>query len=602
MMKRIYAGIAIFFLSISLNAKDTYYPDTGFISKTLRRVNPLPVMPFREPVNLNFFDFRGSTALYGLYGFDFNDYNPNTFIFDSTETTLTAAADLFPRTLIALDLYLIRANLFRYLIDQNYIDHLIGVGLHTYIAPIPVGLNEGWQNREVSGAYFRYQPEWYEISFTNTLLYQPWSWLYFDFQFAAALGYGTFYKNAAGTKAINMTGYSHRYDLSVTFLNRNREAVTNLAIGPHIFYAKSQYILDDPDRLTPVLAFRPGLIGAGIHASLVLGGKKTAGSEARKLLSEKKYIEAKQSFITFQQRYPRSVRNALAQKYISYCDSMQYAEYYQRGNKALVDYRIGDALNFYEIAARTKNIKLRYQALRQRSFIAEIFALEAMRYLREGEMEQAERLIARTLELSPFLASFLKPVQAQLNLYKARSLIQYGLFSRANIYLEKAEIQDPELSPAIALLRQEIAAGHISDLNRAVEDEDIQMAHQSLKNALLADKRIQETASGYILEAQKKIGWLKSKEAEESAGAIFLKLQEEHYASFKIKKAKNEIKTGMLSSDVRQNFGEPQKLKKIHSGSAIDYQLWIYEDTDKTVYLYFHNAVLMFIESAPKSS
>ncbi|HDR05793.1 MAG TPA: hypothetical protein ENN84_11200 [Candidatus Marinimicrobia bacterium] len=587
-------------ISNSLYSADNFYPDMGIFRNSLRHINPLPLMTFREPVQYKFFDFRGSTAIYGLNGFNFNTYNPDLFIFDSTETTLTAAADKLSRTLIVLDLYPVRANLLRLLLDQNYLDYLIGIGLHAYIAPIPAGLNEGWQNRQVSGAYYRYQPEWYEISLANTLLYQPWQWLLFSFQYAGSLGYGTFYKNAAGTKAINMYGYSQRYDISISYLSAGRESFTQLAIGAHLFYSQSRFTLQDPFRLTPVLSFHPAALGAGIHVSLVLGGKKSAGSSARILLSERRYLEAKQQFTAYQQSFPRSMRTSLAQKFINYCDSMQFAEYYEKGNSALIAYRIFDALNFYEIAARSKNTKLRYQALRQRAYIAEIFAFEAMRYLREGDLEQAERLIISAVELSPILGGFLEPVQAQINLYRARSLIQYGLFSRAAIYLEKAESQDPELNPAISLMRQEIAAGHISDLNRAVEENDLQMAKNSLRNALLADKRIQEIATNYINEANKKIEWLKSSQARESAGSIFLKMQEEHYASFKMQEKNNEIKTGMLSSEVREKIGEPHKLKKIHSGSSIDYQLWIYLDIDKQVYLYFHNAVLMFIETAPR--
>lgn len=590
----------LFFILVTLHSflwavDDNYYPRLNWFQYGIHKTNPLPVIPFREPVRFTFFEYRGSAAVYGVNGLKWWQYDDQFLTFDSTETSLSKADRFFNRSIITVDLNIIRYNWLRLLIDQNYVDYMTGVGARAMSTLIPIGLNSGWQNEQVNGAFYNYKPEWYEAYVSHSFYYQPLKWLLLEAQYSTGYGEGTLYKNSAGTTAIPIRGFSYRYDIAGDILLEGKDGWTLMEIGAHIFQMNSYYKVDDPHEITPITEFNPSTFGLGISASLILGARQTKGNEALSLLREKRYQEARQNFATYKRQFPKTVRTPLANSFIAYCDSMIFIEYYWKGNVALQEYKIKEALNYYDIAVRSQNFELRRKAIQKRSFIAELFLYEAMQYIQAGDYTRAETVIAEALKLSPFLEVHLGPILAQLNLLKAEMLIEYSIFDRASQYLEIAESQDPELRPTIQILRQEIASGYVADLNRAIGEDDIKTARMALNKAIQSDRRIQAVAGEYVSQMNEKIAFLKEQESAESVEKNFSQLWQEHLESFRSAEAQRVISIGMILPKVKEILGNPTKEKQ-YGNTAPIYILWIYDYADKSLYLYFHDYVLMEIE------
>lgn len=577
---------------------DSYRPGIFY-----HRWNPVPGIPFREPVMMSLFDLRLRGAFYGSPGLNPADYNPRAITFDSTEYSLDDLSGMWERSLGTLDLNIVRFNWPYLIFQQNSLDFLTGIGIRETRGLIPVDLNPGWPNRVAYGQSFRFRPRIREIYISQTVYYQPFSFLLLHGEFTWGRGEGDLY--AAGNKAFDLeiagTGKSWSSGADWVFA-ADRITGSRFSVGISFHVYSGHYTVRNHDLDTPVEAVDLGGMGIEFSLRILMGAEKSTGDQGIALLRKRDYVSASRAFDQYLRAHPRAFKKKLAQQYKTYTDSMTYFQYYTEGTEFLEGGRIREARQRFDIAIRSENIRLRQAVLFRQYLLAGRFVQEAMNELKKGEYLRAEALIQEALRISPLIREDIREVLSEISIHKAVRLIQAGLYQRAEEYLTIAVQEYPGNGDRITRLRGEMAKAMLNDLKKAMKESDLVAAKYFMEESGRIDSRSRRLAEMYTDRIESKLEQMESRIMQEELGIAFEKLWAETFAGSKTETAVQAIPVQISenSEEIRKKLGEPHSVRSWNPGTPTDYMIWTYRLRNDNLYLYFHNHILMKIERFPR--
>lgn len=566
------------------------------------RWNPIPGITFREPVFITLFDVRFRGAFFASQGFQF-EYEPQALIFDSTESSLDDLSDMWKRSLGTLDIHIVRYNWPYLFLKQNSLDLLTGVGIRETRALIPADLNPGWPNRVAYGRSFQFSPRIREIYVSQTVYYQPFTWLLLHGEFTWGKGEGDLY--AAGNKAFDVqvrgTGKSWSGGADWVFAP-DRITGSRFRAGISVHRYSAHYNVKDSELLTPLQAVNLGGMGIEISFGILMGALKSSGDEGISRLRNRDYVSASRSFDQYLRTHPRSLKSSLARRYKAYSDSMTYFQYYHEGEDFLNEGRIREARQRFDIAIRSGNIALRQAILFRQYLLAGLFVREALHKLGQGDYMQADGLIQEALNISPLIREDIREVISEIHLQKALRLILSGLYERAESYLLLAEQEYPSNKDRITRLRGEMAKAMLQDLKKAMKESDMVAAQYFMEESGRIDRRSGELADMYADRIMERLARMENELMQDKKEKAFEKLWLEAFGGAIPETAVKHIhiQVSETSDEIRQKLGDPQGVQNWNPGSPTDYMIWTYRLQKDNLYLYFHNHILMKIERFPR--
>ncbi len=583
-----------------LNGGDSYYPPANRFDAWLHRVNPIPSITFREPLRYTFFEFNSSLAIYGFSGANPFKFSESAMGFDSTETTLNGFRNSFThRNYFDMDLNLLRINWLTMMLPVNRFDYLTGFGVRRFMQILPVGLNGQWGTQGSGLSAANYRPQVTEFYMCQTLYYQPFEKLFIRLENSYALGNGTAYQTQGADRLLPMTGSSSRSSLSLQYALDNRTQTTNLVVSANVFLNSGYYTVNDSKDITPLEYINFHSLGFGISLYAQLGARRSQGDRALDKIRKRDYIAAREEMNSWVLKHPRSPRKALGLRYLSYCDSMIFYEYYKMANQALGEFRIEDALGLYNKAFGSGSESIRKKVVTRRESIGRIFVLNAMQELQTGDYQQAEAILSKAAEMSPFFSKECDRAMAFVNIYKARSLISSGLYDRAGVYLQLAEQQNPDLKTEVERYVDFLASVRVKSMEKEVLDKDFYSAKADLDAAMILDRDLADLLRNYDDLLNRKIAEANPNPDGPALYESYRTMVDEIQAEAKGQGTPLKATVGMTLVQIQDTFGEPAVRKQVTQG-GLDYELWIYKFTNKTLELYFRNAILTHINEIPE--
>jgi len=589
--------LCISWMGILRGEVDSYRPGPFY-----HRLNPIPGITFREPVLMTLFDVQFRGALYASQGFKF-EYEPQAFTFDSTESRLDDASDIWKRTLGTLDINIVRYNWPYLFLKQNSLDLLTGIGLRETRVLIPANLNPGWPNRVAYGRSFQFSPRIREIYISQTVYYQPVTWLLLHGEFTWGKGEGDLY--AAGNKAFDVQarGTSQSWSGGADWVFApDRITGSRFRAGISFHCYSSHYHVKDSELFTPLQAVDLGGIGVQLSFGILIGAQKSSGDVGISQLRCSDYVSASRSFDQYLRTHSRSLKSSLARQYKAYSDSMIYFQYYHEGEDFLKDGRIKEARQRFDIAIRSGNMALRQAVLFRQYLLASLFVREALHELSEGDYLQADALIQEALHISPLIREDIREVISEIHLQKALHLILSGLYERAESYLILAEQEYPSNKDRITRLRGEMAKAMLQDMKKAMKESDMVTALYFMEESGRIDTRAGELADMYANRIMEKLNRVENTLMQDKKEKTFEKLWMETFGGAIPETAVKHIhiRVSETSEEIREKLGDPQSIQNWNPGSPTDYMIWTYRLQTDNLYLYFHNHILMKIERFPR--
>jgi len=576
---------------------DSYRPGPFY-----HRWNPIPGISFREPVFMTLFDVRFRGSFYASRGFQL-EYEPEALTFDSTESRLNDLSGRWKRSLGALDVNIIRYNWPYLFLKQNSLDILTGIGIRETRAVIPANLNPGWPNRIAYGQPFKFNPRVREIYISQTVYYQPFTWLLLHGEFTWGKGEGDLY--AAGDKAFDVrvrgTGKSWSSGADWVFAP-DRITGSRFSAGISFYRYSAHYEVKDSELFTPLRAVDLGGVGIELSFRILMGAQRSSGDEGISRLRRGDYVAASRSFDQYMRTHPRSLKVSLARRYKAYTDSMTYFQYYHEGLDFLNNGRIPDARQRFDIAIRSENIELRQAVLFRQYLLAGLYVREALKKLSRGDYLQADGLIQEALHISPLIREDIREVISEINLQKALRLIISGLYEQAESYLLLAEQEYPPNKDRITRLRGEMAKAMLQDLKKAMKESDMVTAKYFMEESGRIDRRSGELADMYADRIMQRLNGMENQLMQDKKEKVFERLWLETFGGAIPEMAVEDIhiKISETSEEIRQKLGDPQSIRNWNPGTPVDYMIWTYRLQKDNLYLYFHNHILMKIERFPR--
>jgi|GEM_PF-1451074 len=581
---------------ILLAAPDRHYPAKNRFDAWLHRADLLPGITFRQPLYYTFFEFQGSVSLHGFSGLNVFAYDEGAMGFDSTEIYLGSYRKTFlNRSYFDMDLSIVRHNFLARLIDQNYIDYLNGFGVRRSMQIFPLGLNPEWQNELTGLAVYNFRPQIDEFYLSQTLYYQPFRDLFLRLEHSWALGAGTAYQTLGADRLLRISGSSNRFSLAVNYALESGSSGSDFLISANVYMTTGYYLVDDPQDLSPISYLNMYGLGAGLSLNIQLGGRKTEGDRALSEIRSRNYLSAREQMNSYVLKHPRSLRRDLALRYIDYCDSMAFVEYYTLGNRALGEFKLEEALNFYDRAFASRNETIRSKVLLRRASIARLFILNALQELQKGNYLQAEAILRSGYDLSPAFKEEFDHVMAYVSVYKARSLIVSGLYERADSYLQLAADQNPELRLQTAEYRKFISTVHLRELEEELSRDDIINAAYTLERLRLLDANLIRSIRDVDLAVRRQFAQLKYDPAQPELYNAYAKLKEDAFRTPEKDPNLLQAEIGMTLVEVLDRFGEPRSRKSVEK-DGLRYELLRYDYRDRILELYFHEYYLNRID------
>ncbi|KUK55713.1 MAG: hypothetical protein XD77_0325 [Marinimicrobia bacterium 46_47] len=589
--------LCIFWIGILRGEVDSYRPGPFY-----HRWNSIPGISFREPVFMTLFDVRFRGAFYASQGFQF-EYEPQAITFDSTESRLDDLSNIWKRSLGTWDVNIFRYNWPYLFLKQNSLDFLTGIGIRETRALIPADLNPGWPNRVAYGRSFQFSPRIREMYISQTVYYQPFTWLLLHGEFTWGKGEGDLY--TAGNKAFDVqvrgTGQSWSGGADWVFAP-DRITGSRFRVGISFHRYSAHYDVKDSELFTPIQTVDLGAMGIELSFGILMGAQKSSGDEGISRLRSRDYVSASRSFDQYLRTHPRSLKSSLARQYKAYSDSMTYFQYYHEGDDFLKEGRIREARQRFDIAIHSGNMDLRQAVLLRQYLLAGLFVLEALNKLDQGDYLQADALIQEALHISPLIREDIREVISEIHLQKALRLILAGLYERAESYLLLAEQEFPSNKDRITRLRGEMAKAMLQDLKKAIKESDMVTARYFMEESGRIDRRSAELADMYANRIMEKLTLMENKLMQDTKEKTFEKLWMEAFGGAIPETAVKHIHIRVFetSEEIRQKMGDPQSVQKWNPGSPTDYMIWTYRLQTDNLYLYFHNHILMKIERFPR--
>lgn len=538
---------------------------------------------FRNPFGITPFELKAGSQILGA----------NSIGFDSTETELDGFEHLYNRYMNSLELDLMKYNLVGLLLPQNFIDLQTGLGFKYCFPIINQGLPNNWpQNIPGSIEQLYFSPRIIEGNISQSLAFQ-WSKRFYNYvQFNAGRAFISAYKTREGKRYLNQDGWTFSVAVGMKMLSKIGFKFKE-GYGVEIKYNFAKFDdFADPYNLSPINNLDFSSIGIYLTFNMISGGNPTQGDEAKALFKSGDYIAAKANFEDFISKNPTHPRQFKAGWMIDDCNDLMAFQQVELAEHFIEVKNYSKAAQYLEQSAKSEYPSLVEDIENNYRKIQEWLVVNLDSLLLINEIDQAERLLieARSLNI-PNSQGLTDQYWSEIYFHRGAVFTEYKNWDKALDFFDKAVKKYPPIHERVDPWLLKIVYGYISDVNLSVDQQNVELALESLRRATELRPEIIFITKDHIQTLEQGIDYLKQQAAKE-------KLQIAVDQIRKIPVATSFIpQIGMTDRQLLQELGKPIYEKTLDSKGDQHFELWIYHtDDSKEIYFYFKNSILSKIE------
>ena len=538
---------------------------------------------FRNPFGITPFELKAGSQILGA----------NSIGFDSTETELGGFEHLYNRYMNSLELDLMKYNLVGLLLPQNFIDLQTGLGFKYSFPIINQGLPNNWpQNIPGSTEQLYFSPRIIEGNISQSLAFQ-WSKRFYNYvQINAGRAFISAYKTREGKRYLNQDGWTFSVAVGMKMLSKIGFQFKE-GYGVEIKYNFAKFDdFSDPYNISPINNLDFSSIGIYLTFNMISGGNPTQGDEAKALFKSGDYIAAKANFEDFISKNPTHPRQFKAGWMIDECNNLMAFQQVVLARHFIEAKNYSKAAQYLEQAAKSEYPSLVEDIENNYRKIQEWLVINLDSLLLINQIDQAERLltVARSLNI-PNSQDLTDQYWSEIYFHRGAVFTEYKNWDKALNFFDMAVKKYPPIRERVDPWLLKIAYGYIRDVNLSVDQQNVELALESLRKATELRPEIIFITKDHIQTLEQGIDYLKQQAAKE-------KLQIAVDQTRKIPVARSFIpKVGMTDQQLLQELGKPVYEKTLDSKGNQHFELWIYHtDDSEEIYFYFKNGILSKIE------
>ena len=540
---------------------------------------------YRTPFTMSLFDLKAGTQIIGFTG--------NSILFDSTETELEKFNLLPVRSMNSFEIDLIKYNYLRYILPQNFIDFSTGLGLKYTSAMINLGLPGTWEQedpKDKTKLYF--SPRLIEANINQSFLFQ-WSPRFYNyFQINFGMAYASAYRSRGGNRYLDQEGWTYSFALGIKMF-RKIGTVSKEGYGIEIKYTSARFDeLRDPYKLSPITNLDFSSIGIYFTINSIIGGDPTLGDEAKTLYNSGDYIASKANFEEFIQSYPKHPKKFKANRMIQNCINRIPYQEVALAESFLETQNFAKASQYLTSASKTTDSSLVSRIKKNYNLIAKWYIEEIDTNILANDIDKAEILLkeVETLKISE-IRNLLDQYWSEIYFHRGVAFTEYEIWDKAIYFFDRSVRKYPQIRERVDPWLLKIAFGYINDVNKSVDQKNIDLALESLRQATRIRPDIGFITKEHIEKLEEGIEYLKQEAASQ-------KLKKSVEKSFTPPTILPQPEIGMKSETILSLLGKPTYKNQLEDSIGQIFELWIYQYPDGIEkHLYFRGKKLLKIET-----
>lgn len=549
-------------------------------------------IPYRQPFSLSIYEIRMGSGFFAATPY---------VLLDSTETDAGSINLPMSRIPFVLSVDLLKYNYLNLLWKQNVLDYQIGLNLFYQRNAIAVFVPENWpQIGGSSRQSTRYRPTVFGGSIMHSFYYQPTDRTFFQFDYGVGIGKLWLYTDYIGNRYVDSD--LHMIQL---FGGGFHWANVDMVGSKFDFGISYRYHwlpfpkLNDPDDIAPISAINVSNHSILFTIGLILGGGKTVGDEARKLMKKGEYIDAESKFRKFMQDYPNHFRVPRAQRQLQRLEGLIPYQYFRRAEELFDEGKVREALNNYELAQDVDDQALLDTIEVRKAQISQILLDEGIATHQSGELEAAKSLYESARSISSAVEDSVARRMIRLHFDRAEKFVEHAMWEAALRELSVADSLGrlPENTEREYDLRTRIANGYLQDASRAAAEGANIAAADFIRRALDINDELRDKADDAlkILHAQ---NWYTVKQrlhenitGQLAEGNVGREARQRDLLDL------YQAEVGMYQDMVREVYGPPGEIYEETDMMGRRYQLWVYRLTNNIYeYIYFQERKVTKVE------
>jgi len=533
---------------------------------------------------MSLFDFKAGTQIIG--------FTESSILFDSTESELDKFNLLPVRSMNSFEIDLLKYNFIRHILPQNFIDLQTGLGFKYASAMVNLGLPGTWHqidHKDKTKLYF--SPRLIEANINQSFLFQwsPRFYNYFQINFGRA--YTSAYHSRGGNRYLDQEGWTYSFALGIKMF-RKSDTISKEGYGIEVKYTSARFDeLRDPYKLSPITNLDFSSIGIYFTINSILGGDPTLGDEAKTLYKSGDYIASKANFEEFIKSYPKHPKKFKANKMIQNCTNRIPYQEVSLAESFLETQNFAKASQYLKSASITTDTSLQSRIKKNYNVIAKWYIEEIDTNILANDIDKAEILLkeVETLKISE-IRSLLDKYWSEIYFHRGVAFTEYEIWDKAIYFFDLAVRKYPQIRERVDPWLLKIAYGYINDVNKSVDQKNIDLALESLRQATQIRPDIGFITKEHIEKLEEGIEYLKQEAAAQ-------KLKKSVEKSFTPPTILPQPEIGMKSETILSLLGKPAYKNQLEDRIGQIFELWIYvyeNGTEK--HLYFKDNILLKIE------
>jgi len=570
-------------------------------SSTSKKTKPLKMI-FRKPITFTPFELKFGYLNYGGKNYWYKaPFNKSVIkasdlpvLLDSTQYEFNIIDELKNRRGIFIELDIVRTNFPHLLINQNYIDLQLGIGLQY----IDFGANpslpskekdmEEWISQSSRGNYF-FHPRSTGININSSLTWQFIQNNATYFYHSFGINSTSLYQSEGGEINLSGLGYTESFGLGSKYIfeeeKRNFDYTIGIELKWNRLYMNS---INSSDTLSPIYGIDLRSSGLFLTTGIQFGGRHSDGDIAYSHMMNHNYISASESFEYFLAKEKNHGKRQKALEMLEYCQSKIPLQQLNIGIENLFLSDFNEAVKWFNKAEAEAQDELKQEVQLNRKIIAQALLDSVQTYRNKMSVAEAEELALIAKELSPNLKNS-NYILAKTYIDKGNLNLSIGNLSEALKNYKEALQTDSSLEPLIILEYKKLANAFIKDAYHASLNNDLYLAINSLKSVIEINPRIENELYSYIIKLEDKL-----KNQIDIGNKQYLKdyIQQKKYPNNNLIK---EISIGMSVDEIENIKGKPKYIDK-NINANIQFEMWSFPEDSSLSRLYFKNNILIKIE------
>ena len=289
------------------------------------------------------------------------------------------------------------------------------------------------------------------------------------------------------------------------------------------------------------------------------------------------YINAAKKFKQFLNVYNHEFRFDKAKKMLNFCYTQIPYQYFDMGLSFYEQKIFSKALLNFKKAEQTADPSLILEIDSYKRDIANFMIEEVNKNIDYQTFSQSLKKLNEARKISPYLWSETDKIEAKILLKKGNILNDLNNYSVAIDFYQQALELDPSLFIEINDIYTELIIKILNDINDTDNVNELILVKDYLETIIELKPKYKNTFNKFIMTIENKL---------KNYNSTLTKLNLKEYVELKRKRVieslSNEIKVGMSFYEVELILGQPNSIVE-----DLDYDLWIYEKSEKTFKTYF---------------